>query len=182
MNWMIRWLIHPTILFILISLLSACQRTPHTNVLIVTFDTTRADYIGSYGNTKIRTPVLDQLAQEGVLFERALAPVPITLPSHSSLMTGKVPFTHGIRDNGLFVLAEEQTTLAEILRQNGYRTAAAIGAYPLSAQFGLNQGFELFDDHLTASYEDLSGERVFPKQRLFFDERKAARQQFRVSG
>ena len=163
------------ILFSLISLISACQHAPRPNVLIVTFDTTRADYIGSYGNAKIRTPALDQLAQAGVLFERALAPVPITLPSHTSLMTGKVPFTHGIRDNGLFVLADEQTTLAEILRQNGYHTAAAIGAYPLSAQFGLNQGFELFDEHLTASYEDLSGERVFPKQRLFFDERKAAR-------
>ncbi len=158
-----------------LALLAACAQPPLWNVVVVTFDTTRADHLACYGKEDVKTPVLDALAAEGTLFEQAAAAIPITLPSHSSLMTGKVPFTHGVRDNGLFVLGEEQITLAEILRERGYRTAAAIGAYPLTAEFGIDQGFELFDDHLTTEYEDIHGQRVFPKQKLFFDERKAAR-------
>ncbi len=163
------------VLALLVALLCGCQRGPRWNVLVVTFDTTRADHLGCYGHDGVRTPVLDALAAAGVLFEQAVAPVPITLPSHSSLMTGKVPFAHGVRDNGLFALGDEQTTLAEILKAGGYRTAAAVGAFPLTARFGIGQGFELFDDHLTSRYEDLYGERAFPKDRFFFDERKAAR-------
>ena len=154
---------------------SCAPAAPRWNVLLVTFDTTRADHLGCYGHERARTPVADGLAAEGVLFEEAMAPVPITLPSHSSLMTGKVPLAHGVRDNGLFVLGEEQETLAEILRQAGYRTAAAIGSFPLLSRFGIGQGFDLFDDHLTSPYEDLHGQRVLPKDRFFFDERRAAR-------
>lgn len=160
---------------LLCSLLAGCTQTERWNVLIVTFDTTRADHIGSYGNTEARTPVLDQLASEAVLFEHAITPVPITLPAHSSLMTGKVPFAHGVRDNGLFVLGQDQLTLAEILQQAGYRTAAAIGSFPLMSRFGISQGFELFDERIAVDFENIYGERVFPKQRLFFDERRAAR-------
>ncbi|MEM6796543.1 MAG: sulfatase-like hydrolase/transferase [Acidobacteriota bacterium] len=145
------------------------------NVLVVTFDTTRADHIGAYGYEEARTPVVDALASQGVLFENAYAPVPITLPSHSSLMTGKVPLAHGVRDNGLFVLGEEQLTLAEILRDEGYRTGAAIASFPLTSRFGIGQGFELFDDHVTADLEDLYGDRAFPKSDFFFDERPAGR-------
>jgi arylsulfatase A-like enzyme/Tfp pilus assembly protein PilF len=163
-------------LALLLVALTGCQPdAPRWNVVVVTFDTTRADMLGCYGNTGIRTPVLDQLAAEGSLFEEAVVPVPITLPSHASLMTGKVPFAHGVRDNGIFALGDEQTTLAEVLRDAGYGTAAAVGSYPLKSEFGIGQGFELFDDHLTAASEDVYGERAFPKQRLFFDERKAAR-------
>ena len=164
-------------LFLLLAWLasSGCAQDPAWNVLIVTFDTTRADHLGCYGHDDARTPIADGLAQEGVLFEQAGTPIPITLPSHAGLMTGKVPFAHGVRDNGLFVLGEQQTTLAEILRQNGYRTGAAIGAFPLTAQFGIDQGFELFDDHLTQAYENQYGERVHRKDRLFFDERRAGR-------
>ncbi len=163
----------PLLLFAVFA--AACGHEARWNVVVVTFDTTRADHLGPYGHDGVKTPVLDRLAAEGVVFEHAYAPVPITLPSHSSLMTGKVPFAHGVRDNALFALGEEQTTLAEILRAEGYRTAAAIGAFPLLGQFGIGQGFELFDDHLTAEYEDIFGERIFPKRRLFFDERPAAR-------
>ncbi len=165
----------PGLIVLAALLATGCQPEPRWNVVVVTFDTTRADHIGSYGNDRIRTPTVDGLAAEGVLFEHAMSPVPITLPSHSSLMTGKVPFAHGVRDNGLFQLGEEQTTLAEILRQAGYRTAAAVGSFPLLGNTGINQGFEFFDDHLTAEYEDIYGTRVFPKEDLFFDERRAAR-------
>ncbi len=154
----------------------SCSAPPtRWNVLLVTIDTTRADHIGSYGHVGARTPRIDDLASSGVLFERALATVPITLPSHSSLMTGRVPPAHGVRDNGLFVLTEEQVTLAEHLQKAGYRTGAAIGAFPLMAKFGIDQGFEFFDDHLGTPYEDLYGQRVLPKERLFFDERPASR-------
>ncbi len=154
--------------------LSCTPQPPRWNVVVVTFDTTRADHIGCYGDDQAHTPTLDALAAEGVLFEEAMTSVPITLPSHSTLMTGKVPFAHGVRDNGLFVLGEEQQTLAEMLRDQGYRTGAAIASYPLLATSGINQGFEFFDDHISGDYEDLYGERVFPKDRLFFDERPAA--------
>ncbi|MDA8018657.1 MAG: sulfatase-like hydrolase/transferase [Thermoanaerobaculia bacterium] len=154
---------------------AGCGPAPGWNVVIVSFDTTRADRIACYGNEQIRTPAVDGLAADGVLFENAYSPIPITLPSHSSLMTGKVPFAHGVRDNGLFHLGEEQITLAEILRDLGYRTAAAVGAYPLLASTGIAQGFEFFDDHLTTAYEDFYGDRIFPKERLFFDERRASR-------
>ena len=164
-----------TLLPVLVCLLAACGTpAPRPNVLLVTFDTTRADRIGCYGDELARTPTVDALAAEGVLFEEALTSVPITLPSHSTLMTGKVPFAHGVRDNGLFVLGDEQHTLAEILRENGYRTAAAIASFPLLGRFGIGQGFELYDDHVTAEYEDLYGDRVFPKSRLYMDERPAA--------
>ena len=144
------------------------------NVLLVTFDTTRADHIGCYGNERIQTPTLDGLAKDGVRFARALSAVPITEPSHSTIITGRYPIAHGVRDNGLFVLGDDQLTLAEILKSHGYDTAAAIGAYPLLSRFGLNQGFDLYDDHLTGIYEDWRGERTVPKQELFFDERRAA--------
>ena len=164
-----RLLLIPTVLLTLVG----CQRPPTPNVLLITFDTTRADRIGAYGNSKIQTPALDALADSGVLFDRAMAAVPITAPSHSTIMTGKYPLAHGVRDNGLFVLSDENKTLAEILKEEGYATAAAVGAYPVISRFGFSQGFDLFDDNLTGHLEDYLGERG-PKQRMFFDERRAA--------
>ena len=161
-------------LLFIITTLSGCNQQQDINIVIVTFDTTRADHIAAYGNKNAQTPTLDKLAQDGVLYEKALTSIPITLPSHSSIMTGKVPFSHGVRDNGLFKLNDSQLTLAEILKQNGYNTAAAIGSFPLTSQFGINQGFDYFNEHITQKFEDIFGERTIPKDRLFFDERKAA--------
>jgi arylsulfatase A-like enzyme/Tfp pilus assembly protein PilF len=150
-----------------------CGRGERWNVLLVTFDTTRADRIGCYGNAEIETPVIDGLAAEGVRFARASSAVPITAPSHSTILTGRYPLAHGVRDNGLFQLGDGQLTLAEMLADRGYATAAAIGAYPLIGQFGFGQGFDLFDDHVTGGFEDYLGDRGV-KQRFFFDERRAA--------
>ena len=80
-------------------------RTPPPNILLITLDTTRADHVGAYGYPLARTPTLDLLAREGVLFERALTSAPITLPAHASLFTGTYPFAHGVRNNGNFYLA-----------------------------------------------------------------------------
>lgn len=154
--------------------LAGCGNDRPMNVVIVTIDTTRADHIGCYGKAEASTPNIDALAAEGVLFENAFASVPITLPSHSTIMTGLYPLAHGIRDNGIFVLDDRHTTLAERLRDQGYRTAAAIGSFPLAAKFNLDQGFEVYDDRFNAQYEDFRGRRVLPRTGIFFDERRAA--------
>ncbi|MEM1204141.1 MAG: sulfatase-like hydrolase/transferase [Acidobacteriota bacterium] len=154
---------------------TACGKPDRSgwNVLLVTFDTTRADHLGCYGNEDIQTPHLDRLAAEGVLFEHAYSSVPITAPSHSTILTGLYPTGHGVRDNGMFVLGDANVTLAETLKGLGYGTAAAVGAFPLASQFGLAQGFDLYDDHFTLPYEDFRGQRVVSKSRMFFDERPA---------
>src|SRR4029077_18865724 len=96
----------------------------------------RADRLGAYGDAKARTPALDLLARQGVLFERAYTPVPITLPAHVSIMTGLLPPAHGVRGNGSFALGPGPTTLAEALKASGLRTAAFIGGFPLARPFG----------------------------------------------
>lgn len=153
--------------------LSGCGREEPWNVIILTLDTTRADHIGCYGKAEASTPNIDAVAASGVRFENAFASVPITLPSHTTLMTGLYPLAHGIRDNGIFVVDDHHTTLAERLSDIGYRTAAGIGSFPLGTDFNLDQGFELYDDRFNAQYEDFRGRRVMPKTGIFFDERPA---------
>ena len=121
------------------------------NLLLVTLDTTRADRMGAYGNREIETPTFDRLAREGVLFDQAVSVAPLTLPVHSSMMTGKFPPEHGVRDNGGFFLGPEQLTLAEILKSKGYRTGAFIGAYVLDSKWGINQGFDTYFDKFDLS-------------------------------
>ncbi len=118
------------------------------NVLVITLDTTRADRLGCYGHDAAETPVLDALAGQGVRFDDAVTVVPITLPSHATIMTGLDPPNHGARNNGEFRLDDEHETLAEVLRDAGYETAAFISAFVLDARFGLNQGFDLYDDEV----------------------------------
>lgn len=122
--------------------------TSDSGVLLVTIDTLRADHLGSYGRREIRTPVIDGLADNGVLFERAFTPAIMTLPSHASILTGTWPPTHGIRDNGDYRLNPESVTLAEVLRARGFSTAAVTGSFVLDSLFGLDQGFEIYDDML----------------------------------
>lgn len=156
-----------------LALLATCAREPAWNVLLITFDTTRADHIGCYGNTTVATPHLDKLAGEGVRFANAFSSIPLTTPSHSTILTGKYPFGHGVRDNGSFILPKSQLTMAEILADHGYQTAAAVGAFPLMRRFGIDQGFDFFDDHVTRYREDLQGEEIQRARNLFFDERRA---------
>jgi arylsulfatase A-like enzyme len=122
---------------------------PGYDLLVITLDTTRADRIGAYGYAAARTPGIDELAAQGVRFDEAFAPSSTTLPSHASLFTGLYPPSHGARTNGSFALDPEHATLAELLAREGYQTAAFIGAFPLDSRFGLDRGFELYDDTLT---------------------------------
>jgi arylsulfatase A-like enzyme/Tfp pilus assembly protein PilF len=119
------------------------------NVLLITLDTTRADALGCYGNLNVDTPALDRLARQGALFTKAYTSSPTTLPSHSSIHTGLYPYHHGARANGSYHLAPEVPTLAEMLKEAGYRTAAFISSYVLDSRFGVDQGFESYDDDLT---------------------------------
>lgn len=116
------------------------------NVILFTLDTTRADHIACYGYPDVKTPNLDALASRGVLFEQAATSSPLTLPAHCSIMTGMYPTYHGVRVNGNTALNQEQTTIAEILSAQGYRCGAFIGAFVLDGRWGLNQGFEHYDD------------------------------------
>ena len=116
------------------------------NVLLVTIDTLRADHVGAYGSTRGLTPTIDRLAAEGLRFQTTYAHVPLTLPSHTSLMTGAYPFVNGVRDNGSFRFDGSRPTLAGTLKAAGYRTGAFVAAFVLDARFGLNAGFDVYDD------------------------------------
>ncbi|MCI0652016.1 MAG: sulfatase-like hydrolase/transferase [Planctomycetes bacterium] len=116
------------------------------NVVLITLDTTRADHLGCYGYPHGTTPNIDAIARRAIRFEHAVTPAPITLPAHSSMMTGLDVPTHGVRNNGGFRLDDKHTTLAEVLRGAGYRTAAFIASFVLDRRYGLAQGFETYDD------------------------------------
>jgi arylsulfatase A-like enzyme/Tfp pilus assembly protein PilF len=116
------------------------------NLLLVTIDTLRADRVGAYGNAAGLTPTIDRLAAEGLRFDSVRAHVPLTLPSHASLLTGRIPPGHGVRDNGTYRLDPSHETLATALKSAGYATGAFVGAFVLDARFGLGRGFDLYDD------------------------------------
>jgi arylsulfatase A-like enzyme/Flp pilus assembly protein TadD len=143
-----------------LALLAACGGSPTSptttsdesqgapSLLLITLDTTRVDRLGCYGHAAAQTPNLDSLARDGARFTRAYAHVPLTLPSHASLMTGTFPPEHGIHDNGRDALGPELTTLAELFRTRGFRTGAFIAAVALDGSFGLDRGFDVYDDFL----------------------------------
>lgn len=116
------------------------------DVILITIDTLRADAVGFAGNERVETPVLDRLAAAGRVYTDAHAHNVVTLPSHTNILTGLYPYQHGVRDNSGFELPASVPTLATFLRQAGYATGAFVGAYPLDARFGLNQGFDVYDD------------------------------------
>jgi len=119
------------------------------HVIVITLDTTRADYLSAYGSNRVSTPNLDRLAEEGTVFETAMSVAPLTLTAHSSLFTGLLPPHHGVRDNGGDPLASEHTTLAELLRARGFQTAAFVGSTVLQSTRGLARGFDVYRDGIT---------------------------------
>jgi choline-sulfatase len=131
----------------------ATRRPTPPSVLLITIDTLRADHVGSYGYAAAQTPALDALARRGLRFERATTVAPLTLPAHSSLMTGTFPAFHGVRDNGGFYLGDDQVTLAKVLRARNYRTGGFISAFVLDHRWGIAQGFDrYYDDFDLAKY------------------------------
>jgi arylsulfatase A-like enzyme/Flp pilus assembly protein TadD len=120
---------------------------PQPNVVFITIDTLRADHLGCYGYQQIRTPHIDALAAHSVRFERAYTPVPVTLPAHTAIFTGTYPTLSGMHDFSGNKLNPSQSTLASVLKQHGYATAAVIGSAVLDSRFGLNKGFDFYYDH-----------------------------------
>lgn len=121
------------------------ESSAQPDIVLITIDTLRAD-APSYAGGPARTPFLDRLATEGVNFSGAHAHNVVTLPSHANILTGRLPYEHGVRDNAGFVLSPDESTLAERLRDAGYATGAFVGAFPLDRRYGLDQGFDVYDD------------------------------------
>ena len=118
------------------------------NLLVITLDTTRADSLGAYGGEGNHTPHLDRLARDGIMFKNCSTPVPLTLPAHASLFTGRTTLAHQVRNNGRYALAPRELTLAERLKPAGFQSYAVIASYVLLGRFGLKQGFDEYDDSL----------------------------------
>jgi len=118
---------------------------PSYNILLITLDTTRADHLGCYGYETAKTPHIDSLAQEGIRFARAYCPAPLTLPSHCSIMSGLYPASHGVHNNGHIILPGINM-LAEILKDLNFNTAAFVSSFSVDSRFGIDQGFDVYDD------------------------------------
>jgi arylsulfatase A-like enzyme/predicted Zn-dependent protease len=148
------------------------------NLLIITLDTMRADRIGAYGYEKANTPHLDDLANKGIKFADCYSPVPLTLPAHCSIFTGRYPLGHRVRDNGTFILSDAEITLAEMMKSKGYDTYAVVASFVLMAKFGLNQGFSVYDDSLDANellrnfYSEITADVVYAKFEQWFRNRE----------
>lgn len=132
-------------------------QTSDRNVLLVTIDTLRADALGSYGGRAL-TPNLDRLAARGARFDFTHAHAVVTLASHASILSGKYPYEHGIRDNTGYRFPQNVPTAATLLKANGFATGAFVGGFPLDHRFGLNVGFDMYDDNLAPSAGE-GGER-----------------------
>ena len=120
------------------------------NVILITLDTVRADHLGCYGDKQARTPAIDSLARDGVLYERAIAQVPLTLPSHVAILTGTYPFRNGVQDFSGQPLSASVRTLAQALSDHGYATAAVVSSITLDRSWGLARGFDSYDDRFPA--------------------------------
>ncbi len=136
------------------------RREPGLDVLLITVDTLRTDALGSYGNPRAETPWMDRLAAAGVRFTDAHAHSVLTLPSHANIFSGLYPHEHGVRDNSGFRFSAEPLTLAGVLREQSYRTGAFVSAFPLDSRFGLDRGFELYED----SFVDATSRPAFLEQ------------------
>ncbi|HEY7792298.1 MAG TPA: sulfatase-like hydrolase/transferase [Vicinamibacterales bacterium] len=129
---------------------------PSGPIILISLDTTRADHLSIYGYTHGHTPAIDALARDGVVFERAYAQAPQTLPEHTSILTGELPFQHGVRDNLGFTLTPGAATWPRLLAAHGYATAGFVSSYVLRPDTGINQGFETYDAAMPASSPETS--------------------------
>ncbi len=159
---------------------SRLKKNREFNYILVTVDTLRADRIHCYGFPHVKTPTMDLFASKGVLFEQCIAQTPLTLPSHTSLMTGTVPLFHGVRDNGGFLVPQQLITLAEVFKERNYQTSAFVAAYVLDSKWGLNQGFDFYFDQFDLSkYKSISlgnvqrrGDEVIDETLRWLDEHR----------
>lgn len=126
-------------------------------VIVISIDTLRADRLSAYGNEAFETPAIDALADDGILFEHAFSPYPLTLPSHASILSGQAPPTHGVRDNIGYTLSSSSPHLAEAFRQRGFATAAFVSSYVLRRGSGIERGFDVYDDLIEIDENSVAG-------------------------
>jgi tetratricopeptide (TPR) repeat protein len=120
---------------------------PDANVLLITIDTIRPDYLSCYGSAN-KTPNIDQIANHGLLFENAFCQVPLTFPSHASILTGLFPPHHGVHQNGLEIFSKKEDLITAAFRKHGYKTGAVVSSFVLDRKFGLADGFDIYDDKM----------------------------------
>lgn len=125
-------------------------------IVVLSIDTLRADHLPAYGYKKVKTPAIDALAADGVVFERAYSHAPQTLPAHASLLSGRLPFETGVRDNVGFVVKSSERMLPQMLRDRGFTTGGVVSAYVLRKETGISRGFDFFDDQMPPSSPELS--------------------------
>jgi len=131
-----------------------------TPVVLISIDTLRSDHLPAYGYKGVETPNIDRLRKDSILFERAYSHVPLTLPSHTSILTGMLPADSGVRDNVGFRVSPSTPMLQELLKKNGYATGAAVSAFVLRHETGISRGFDFFDDQVEPLGEDKTIGRV----------------------
>jgi hypothetical protein len=129
----------------------AAPTHPGAPVFLIVVDTLRSDHLPFYGYRGVETPALSALRQDAILFEKAYSHVPLTLPSHASLLTGTLPAVHGVLDNGGYRLDPSVPTLAEMLKQQEYATGAAVSAIVLAGTSGISRGFDFYEDNIEPS-------------------------------
>ncbi len=150
------WWVLPALLVVILGvwllLPSAVFSKDVRSIVLISIDTCRADYLGCYGFRRETTPNIDAVAGKSVLFENVISSVPLTLPAHCSMLTGTIPPYHGVHDNLDYRLGASNVTIGEILKDNGFVTGAIISAFVLDSQFGVNQGFDSFNDSFEQPY------------------------------
>ena len=129
-------------------------------IILISIDTLRADHLPAYGYRKVKTPAIDALAADGVVFERAYSHAPQTLPAHAALLSGQLPFETGVRDNVGFTVKPGERLLPQMLRDRGFTTAGVVSAYVLRKETGINQGFDFFDGEMPPDSPELSAGQV----------------------
>ncbi len=169
-----------TALFLLAlgALLAVPATAADTNILLITIDTLRPDRLSCYSRQYLLTPQIDSLAARGAVFERAYAHTPMTLPSHANILLGLTPPIHGVSENSRSAVPAGFTSLAEVLKKEGYETGAFVGAFPLDSRFGLDRGFDVYDDaypattNVTTSYSERTAEKTVAAARAWLNGRK----------
>jgi arylsulfatase A-like enzyme/Tfp pilus assembly protein PilF len=153
------------------------KQSENFNLLLITIDAMRADRIGAFGFMNAHTPNLDRMAENGIMFRNCYASVPLSLPSHCTIFTGREPFAHRVRNNGTDYLPEAEQTWAEVMKNKDYETHALVSSYLLHSKFGLKQGFDNFDDSLefnqiiNNSGTAIAADRIFIRFQSWLEQR-----------
>jgi len=155
----------------------AVSQKPIRNIVFISIDTCRADYLSCYGYKEKTTPCIDKIAEKGVLFSNVISPAPMTFPAHSTMMTGTTPPYHGGHSNLEYKLEQSNETLAEILQENGFTTGAIVSSFVLDSRFGLNQGFATYNDRfeeklITSGFNERRGGEATRYARKWLEEQK----------